>query len=67
MLIFFFFFEAKVKLDLLTDIYMLLMVGKGISGGICHAICWYPNANNKYMKDCDKNKITLVFKLFGCT
>ena len=35
----FFFFKAKVKLDLLTDIYMLLMVGKGISGGICHAIC----------------------------
>ena len=30
--------KAKVKLDLLTDIDMLLMVEKGISGGICHSI-----------------------------
>ena len=31
------------------------MVEKGIRGGICHAIYWYPKANNKYMKDYDKN------------
>ena len=30
--------KTKVKLDLLTDIDMLLMVGKGIRGGICHSI-----------------------------
>ena len=30
--------EAKVKLDLLTNIDMLLMVEKGIRGGICHSI-----------------------------
>ena len=30
--------KSKVKLDLLTDIDMLLMVEKGISGGICHSI-----------------------------
>ena len=30
--------KTKVKLDLLTDIDMLLMVQKGISGGICHSI-----------------------------
>ena len=30
--------KNKVKLDLLTDIDMLLMVANGISGGICHAI-----------------------------
>ena len=30
--------KAKVKLDLLTDIDMLLMVEKGIRGGICHSI-----------------------------
>ena len=35
---------------------MLLMVEKGIRGGTCHAICHYAKANNKYMKDCDKNK-----------
>ena len=28
--------KIKVKLDLLTDINMLLMVEKGIRGGTCH-------------------------------
>ena len=35
---------------------MLLIVEKGISGGICHAIHRYAKANNKYMNDCDKKK-----------
>ena len=30
--------KAKVKLNVLTDIDMLLMVEKGIRGGICHSI-----------------------------
>ena len=47
--------KTKVKLDLLTDIDMLLMVEKGIRGGICHSIYQYAKANNKYMKDFDKN------------
>ena len=45
--------KTGVKLELLTD--MLLMVEKGISGGICHAIYSYVKANNNYMKDYDKN------------
>ena len=36
---------------------MLLMVEKSIKGGICHSIYKYANANNKYMKDYDKNKL----------
>ena len=49
--------KTKVKLDLLTDIDILLMVEKGNRGGICHSIYQYPGANNnKYMKDYGKNK-----------
>ena len=32
------------------------MVEKGIRGGICHSIYQYAKANNKYMKDYEKNK-----------
>ena len=38
---------------------MLLMVEKGIRGGICHSVHRYATANNKYMKNCDKNKESL--------
>ena len=48
--------KTGVKLELLTNVDMLLMVEKGIRGGICHAIHWYARANNKYMKNYDKNK-----------
>ena len=48
--------KTEVKLELLTDIDMLLMVNKGIKGGICNAIHGYAKANNKYMKDSDKNE-----------
>ena len=48
--------KIKVKLDLLTEIDMLLMVEKGIRGGICHSIYQYAQANNKYIRDYDKNK-----------
>ena len=33
--------KTKIKLDLSTDIDMLLMVGKGIRGKICNAIHRY--------------------------
>ena len=35
---------------------MLLMAEKTIRGGICHSICQLAKANNKYMKNYDKNK-----------
>ena len=54
--------KTEVKLELLTDIDMLLMVEKRIRGGICHAIHQYSKANNKYVKDYDKNKESSYLK-----
>ena len=42
---------------------MLLMVEKGIRGGICHSINRYAKANNKYMKNYDKNKYHCIFDI----
>ena len=48
--------KTEVKLELLTDVDMLLMVEKGIRGGICHTIYRYAKANNKYMKNYNEDK-----------
>ena len=46
--------KTKVKLELLTDIGMLMIVENGIRGGICLSIYRYVKANNEYMKNYDK-------------
>ena len=48
--------KTKVKLNLVTDTDMLLMAEKSIRGGICHSVYRYAKANNKYIKDYDRNK-----------
>ena len=48
--------QTRVKLELLTDVDMLLMVEKGIRGGICHVMHGHEKAINKYMKNYNKGK-----------
>ena len=50
--------KTEVKLELLTDIDMLLIVEEGIRGRICQAIYRYPKANNKYINNYDKSIIS---------
>ena len=48
--------KTSIELELLTDIDMLLMLEEGVRVGICQLLHRYSKANNKYMKDFDKNK-----------
>ena len=57
--------KTGVKLEFFIDIDMLLMVEKGIRGGICYAIHRYTKANNRYMKNYDKNIISSYLMYLG--
>ena len=49
---------AKVRLELLTDYDMLMMIEKGIRGGVSMISTRYGKANNPYMKDYDPDQPT---------
>ena len=52
--------KTGVELELLTDIDMLLMIGKGIRGQIRHAVIHqYATVNNKYTKNYNKKNESL--------
>ena len=54
--------KTNIKLELLTDYDMLLMVEKGIRGGIRHSIHRYAKANNKYMQNYNNNEESLYIQ-----
>ena len=54
--------KTRVELELLTDIDALFMTEEGIRGGICHATHRYAKANNKYMKDYNKDRIIFTIR-----
>ena len=57
--------KTGIKSKLITDVNILLIVEKGIRGGICHAIHKYAKANNKYMKNDNKNKRIVIYSVFS--
>ena len=56
--------KTGVKLELLTNYDMLLMVEKGIRGGICQGTHRYAKANNKYMNNYNKDINSSYIKYF---
>ena len=57
--------KADAKLELISDLDIMLMVEKGIRGGICHAIHKYAKANNKYVKSYDEKEESSFLAYLG--
>ena len=61
-----------VKLELITDINVLLMIESGMRGGVCHVVSSSAETNKKYMDNYDENKESSflpyldVNNLYGC-
>ena len=57
----------EFRLELFTDMDMLLIVKKGIRGGITQAVKRYAKSNNKYIKDLynpDELSIVYIFNIW---
>ena len=54
--------KTKAKLELPTDIDILLMVKKGVRAGTCYSINRYATANTEYINGYDKYKESSYLK-----
>ena len=52
--------KTEVKLELLTNIDMLLIAEKETRGGICQAIHRYAKVNNRYMKNYGNHRTSCI-------
>ena len=57
--------KTGVKLESIKDYDMILMIEKEIRGEICQETHRYAKANNKYMKNYDKNIESLYMEYLG--
>ena len=53
--------KTEINIDLLTDYDMILILEKGLKGGVTQCCNRYGKANNKYTKNYDKSKESLLF------
>lgn len=58
---------TEVRLELLQDYDMILMVDRGIRGGICQVSHRYIKANNKYTDEYDENEKSTFISYQDCT
>ena len=58
--------KTGVKLELLADIDILVMIEKGIRGGVCQSTNRYAKANNKNIKSYYKKNWVIVSNIFRC-
>ena len=57
--------KSNVELELISDVDMLLMIEKGIRGGITQGVCRYFQSNSKYMdKKYDKTKRSIYLQYY---
>ena len=58
--------KTEVKLELLTDLNMLLMIDDGTRGGMCQSTHRHAKVNNKYKKNYDKSLNVIIFNVSRC-
>jgi hypothetical protein len=56
--------ETKCKLELLTDVDMLLMIESAVRGGITQSITRHVKANNRYIPGYDSTKESIYLSYF---